>query len=81
MFQKVVYNKCLDFISDHNVLYDHQHGFGKGRSTQHAIITLIDRITKSQDMGDIVIAILIVPKKAFDIGPQDFTPKAVCIWY
>ena len=33
---------------------------------QHAIITLVDRITKSQDMGDRVIAILIDLKKAFD---------------
>ena len=66
VFEKVVYNKILDFISDHNVLYDHRYGFRKGRSTQHAIITLVDRITKSQDMGDIVIAILIDLKKAFD---------------
>ena len=66
VFEKVVYNKILDFISDHNVLYDHQYGFRKGRSTQHAIITLVDRITKSQDMGDIIIAILIDLKKAFD---------------
>ena len=66
MFEKVVYNKVLDFISDYNVLYDHQYNFRKGRSTQHAIITLIDRITKSQDMGDMVIAILIDLKKAFD---------------
>ena len=66
MFEKIVYNLILDFISDHNVLYDHQYGFRKGRSTQHAIITLVDKITKSQDMGDIVIAILIDLKKAFD---------------
>ena len=66
MFEKVVYNKIHDFISDHNVLYDHQYNFRKGRSTQHAIITLFDRITKSQDMGDMVIAILIDLKKAFD---------------
>ena len=46
VFEKVVYNKILDFISDHNVLYEHQHGFRKGRPTQHAIVTLVDRITK-----------------------------------
>ena len=36
----------MDFISENNVLYDHQYGFRKGRSTQQAIITLVDRITK-----------------------------------
>ena len=66
MFEKVGHNKILSFISDHSVLYDHQYGFRKGLSTQHAIVTLVDRITKSQGMGDIVIEILIDLKKAFD---------------
>ena len=56
----------MDFISENNVLYDHQYDFRKGRSTQEAIITLVDRITKSQDIGDIVIALFIDLKNAFD---------------
>ena len=40
--------------------------FRKGRSTQQAIITLVDKITKSQAIGDIVITLLIDLKKAFD---------------
>ena len=55
----------MDFISENNVLCDHQYGFRKCRSTQQAIITLVDRITKSQDIGDIVIALFIDLKKAF----------------
>ena len=38
VFEKIVYNKLLNFISDNNILYDHQYGFRKGRSTQQAII-------------------------------------------
>ena len=66
VFEKIVYNKLFNFISDNNILYDHQYGFRKGRSTQQAIITLVDKITKSQDIGDIVITLLIDLKKAFD---------------
>ena len=66
VFEKIVYNKLLNFISDNNIFYDHQYGFRKGRSTQQAIITLVDKITKSQDIGDIVITLLIDLKKAFD---------------
>ena len=47
VFEKIVYNKLLNFISDNNILYDHQYGFRKGRSTQQASITLVDKITKS----------------------------------
>ena len=43
VFEKIVYNKLLNFISDNNILYDHQYGFRKGRSTQQAIITLVDK--------------------------------------
>ena len=53
VFEKIVYNKLFNFISDNNILYDHQYGFRKGRSTQQAIITLVDKITKSQDIGDV----------------------------
>ena len=66
VFEKIVYNKLLNFISDNNILYDNQYGFRKGRSTQQAIITLVDKIAKSQDIGDIVITLLIDLKKAFD---------------
>ena len=62
--QQIVYNKLLNFISDNNILYDHQYGFCKGRSTQQAIITLVVKITKCQDI-DIVITLLIDLKKAF----------------
>ena len=66
VYEKIVYNKLFNFISDNNILYGHQYGFRKGRSSQQAIITLVDRITKSQDIGDIVITLLINLNKAFD---------------
>ena len=66
VFEKIVYNKTLNFISDNNIFYDQQYGFRKGRSTQQAIITLVDKITKSQDIGDIMITLLLDLKKAFD---------------
>ena len=56
----------MDFISKNNFIYDHKYGFRKGRSTRQAIIILADRITKSKDMRDIVIALFIHLKKALD---------------
>ena len=41
-------------------------GFRKSHSTQQTIIGLVDRITKSLDKGDIVIAILLDLRKAFN---------------
>ena len=40
-----------------NIIYKYQFGFRKKHSTQHAIITLVDRITSSLDSGDLVICV------------------------
>ena len=66
VYEKIVYNHVLDFVDDNNVLYDYQYGFRHSHSTQQAIITLIDRISKSLDKGDIAIIILLDLKKGFD---------------
>ena len=66
VFKRIVYHYLFDFICTNNILYDYQFGFRPKHSTQHAIITLIDKITKSLDNGDIVISLFIDLKKAFD---------------
>ena len=40
----------MNFISHNNILCGFQYGFRKARSTQQAIITLVDKITKPQDI-------------------------------
>ena len=59
VFERIVYDYLLDFICTNNILSDYQFGFRPGHSTQQAIITLIDKITKSLDNGDIVISLFI----------------------
>ena len=66
VFERVVYNRVLDFLCKNNVLYDYQFSFRQKHSAHHAVITLIDKIHKSLDNGDIAITILIDLKKAFD---------------
>ena len=61
-----MYTHLLDFIEQNKILYKHQYDFRQKHSTQHTIITLVDRITNSLDKGDIVISIFLDLKKAFD---------------
>ena len=82
VFERIVYDYLFDFICTNNILYDYQFGFRPGHSTQQAIITLIDKITKSLDNGDIVISLFIDLKKAFDTGGSSHpSPEAVCLWH
>ena len=52
-------------------LFAHQYGLRRGHSTQQAIITLIDKITKSVNSDDFVISVFIDLKKAFDCVPTN----------
>ena len=66
IFEKLMYNIVNNFLYKNEVIYKYQFGFRKIHSTQHAIITLVDRITSSLGSGDLVIGVFLDLKKAFD---------------
>ena len=66
IFEKVVANYIVDFLESNNILYEHQYGFRKGHFTNHAVITLIERVAKTLDTGKIVVGVYLDIRKAFD---------------
>ena len=80
IFERIVYNHFLDFLSKNEALYKYQVGFRPSHSTQHAIVTLVDRGTKSLDNGNIAVAVLLdlkVIEKCtnFYFGTEKLPPK------
>ena len=57
IFERLMYNKLIKFLDKYNILDQNQFGFRQGHSTHHALITLVNKITKSLDYGDIVIGV------------------------
>ena len=57
-----MYNKLIKFLDQYNVLYQNQFGFRQGHSIHHALISLVDIITKSLDDGDIVLECSLICK-------------------
>ena len=53
-------------VDDNNLFYKYQFGFRKGHSTSHAIITLVERVSKALDTGKYVVGVFLDLKKAFD---------------
>ena len=46
--------------------YDHQYGFEKCHSTNHAIITLVEKVARALDSGEIVVGVYLDIRMAFD---------------
>ena len=56
----------IEFMEENELFYKNQFGFRKQHSTSHAIITLIEKVSKALDTGKIVVGVFLDLKKAFD---------------
>ena len=67
IFERIIYNRMIDFIERFNILSQTQNGFRKGMGTENALIDFVDFIhkglTKKQNVG----AIFMDLSKAFDL--------------
>ena len=70
-----MYNNVFNFMNEKELIYKISVRFS---STQEAIISLVDKITKNLDSGDIVNGFFL-GKKAFDTVPHNILYKNVCI--
>ena len=64
--EKIVATCVIDFLDDNMVFYKRQFGFRKNNSTRHAIITLVERVSKALDTGKYVVGVFLDIKKSFD---------------
>ena len=66
-----MYNRLLNFLENNNVLTENQFGFRKGRSTDMAIHTLVERFYEAVERDEIMIGIFIDFSRAFDTISHD----------
>ena len=66
IFERVIYNRIYSHLKNNNLLYPKQFGFQKNTSTEHAILELVDQITKSFDNNKFTLGVFIDLSKAFD---------------
>ena len=66
LFERLMYNRLIDFVNKHKLLYHHQFGFRKDHSTFLALVTLLEKITTALDNSEFAICVLIDFRKAFD---------------
>lgn len=72
IFEKVIYNKTLEFLNSNNILSSCQHGFRRGCSTETGCADFVQHVYDKMDQNEIVIALLFDLTRAFDTVDKDF---------
>ena len=57
LLEKLMYKRLITYIKKNKILSKHQYGFRQNRSTELAIIELVDKITKAIDGGEYTLGI------------------------
>lgn len=71
IFERVMYNRLLSFITKYNILHNNQFGFRKNSSTSLACYHLIKEVTESLDKKTPMVAVFLDMSKAFDFVNHD----------
>ena len=66
LLEKLMYNRLLHFLEMKNIFYDKQFGFLAKRSTDQAVLSIIDKIQKAIDEQVFSCGIFLDFSKAFD---------------
>ena len=61
-----MYNRRKSFFSKLCLFYESQYGFRKQRSTEHAILDIVNKIQSNMDKGMFSCGVFIDLQKAFD---------------
>ena len=59
-----MYNRLKSFLNKYNVLYESQYGFRERRSTDHAILDIVNKIQSYMDKGMFSCGVFIDLQKA-----------------
>ena len=66
VFEKVIYNRLIDFLETFAILNNSQFGFRKMHSTYMALMTLMNRLISSLENDEYILGIFLDFSKAFD---------------
>ena len=75
IFEKIISIYITDFIEENGLFYSNQFGFRKSHGTNHAIIYLVEKVSKALDTGQFVIGVFLDLRKAFDTVNHDILIK------
>lgn len=71
LIEHIIAHKLNEFLEEHSVLTNHQHGFRKGLSTTTQLVTIVHTFAACLDANSQIDVIFLDYSKAFDTVPHD----------
>ena len=71
ILERLMYNRLLLFINEHDILYRYQFGFRADHSPNLALLLMVDKISDALENGDYVLGLFLDFSKAFDTVNHD----------
>ncbi len=77
IFEKVMYNKIMSFLTCKNILYKHQYGFRPKHQTIHPILHLLNQCAEANNKypKQLVASVFCDLSKAFDVITHEILIK------
>ena len=66
LLERKIHNRLFKYLSENSILYEKESGFQTSRSTEHAILLLVNQFYQSFDESKFTLGIFIDLSKAFD---------------
>lgn len=66
IIERALYNRIVQFLEDHNILYKYQYGFRRRSSTSYAIAETINKIQRALNDQMVATGLFMDLSKAFD---------------
>ena len=63
---KTMLKRLTGFLEKSKIIYEHQFGFQKNKSTTYAVLDIYTEIVNSLDKGDLACSVFLDFAKAFD---------------
>ena len=81
LFEKIMYNRLVEFMEKNDLLSNSQYGFRKHHATHHAILDIMNQIHSNFDNKLYTCSVFLDLKKAFDTLLQYFAEKTKFLLY
>ena len=67
LLEKFIVNQLVDHLETNKLLYEHQYGFQRNKSTLHSLTQFTNFVTKELNEKKFFVGVFLDLKKAFDV--------------